>query len=55
VISLGLEGEDYADIATNLLACSANQFDQIERVDKIVSSFNVPKGQCGYEFQFNQS
>ena len=51
---LGKQSDDLGDIATNLMACSANQFDQIERVDHILSKVTMTSG-ISYEYCFNKS
>jgi len=51
IIDTNKGSDDAPDIATNLLACSANQFDQIERVEKLLEKLgDVDRS---YEYFFN--
>ena len=44
---------EIGDIMTNLLACAANQFDQIDRVNAVLSK--LVNDDKTYEFYFNES
>lgn len=47
---------EIGDIITNLLACSANQFDQIDRVNVLIEKLAMGADfEKTYEFYFNQS